>query len=119
VSCRVTAKNKIKMYRVLIFFVMTFSMVFMILLSYVSYFFCCLRYDKANKKGIANGYFLWLTIGYGVGEHSCRIFFDLNSVAFLAHFLYIVILINESTTQQGNLSPFCFLSHLFIIPNTN
>ena len=98
---------------------MTFSMVFMILLSYVSYFFCCLRYDKANKKGIANGYFLWLTIGYGVGEHSCRIFFDLNSVAFLAHFLYIVILINESTTQQGNLSPFCFLSHLFIIPNTN
>uniref|UniRef100_A0A6N2MYP7 Uncharacterized protein n=1 Tax=Salix viminalis TaxID=40686 RepID=A0A6N2MYP7_SALVM len=21
----------------------------------------------ANKKGIANGYFLWLTIGYGVG----------------------------------------------------
>ncbi|KAJ6729173.1 SIGNAL PEPTIDE PEPTIDASE-LIKE PROTEIN [Salix viminalis] len=25
------------------------------------------RYDKANKKGIANGYFLWLTIGYGVG----------------------------------------------------
>ena len=85
----------------------------MILLSYVSYFFCCLRYDKANKKGIANGYFLWLTIGYGVGEHSCRIFFDLNSVALLAHFLYIVILINESTTQQGNLSPFCFLSISF------
>lgn len=25
------------------------------------------RYDKANKKGVANGYFLWLTIGYGVG----------------------------------------------------
>lgn len=25
------------------------------------------RFDKANKKGICNGYFLWLTIGYGVG----------------------------------------------------
>ncbi|KAM7486394.1 hypothetical protein LguiA_002403 [Lonicera macranthoides] len=25
------------------------------------------RYDKANKKGIVNGYFLWLTIGYGIG----------------------------------------------------
>ncbi|KAL7251028.1 hypothetical protein ACSBR1_012951 [Camellia fascicularis] len=26
-----------------------------------------LRYDKANKKGVLNGYFLWLTIGYGSG----------------------------------------------------
>ncbi|KAG9143007.1 hypothetical protein Leryth_006265 [Lithospermum erythrorhizon] len=25
------------------------------------------RFDKANKKRILNGYFLWLTIGYGVG----------------------------------------------------
>ncbi|KAE9450734.1 hypothetical protein C3L33_17366, partial [Rhododendron williamsianum] len=25
------------------------------------------RYDKANKKGVLNGYFLWLTIGYGFG----------------------------------------------------
>ncbi|CAL5413981.1 unnamed protein product [Camellia sinensis] len=25
------------------------------------------RYDKANKKGVLNGYFLWVTIGYGVG----------------------------------------------------
>ncbi|KAL8506576.1 hypothetical protein ACS0TY_017462 [Phlomoides rotata] len=25
------------------------------------------RFDKANKKGVFNGYFLWLTIGYGVG----------------------------------------------------
>uniref|UniRef100_A0A5B6Z4Q0 PA domain-containing protein n=1 Tax=Davidia involucrata TaxID=16924 RepID=A0A5B6Z4Q0_DAVIN len=25
------------------------------------------RYDKANKKGILNGYFLWLVIGYGFG----------------------------------------------------
>ncbi|KAL5542920.1 hypothetical protein UlMin_010630 [Ulmus minor] len=25
------------------------------------------RYDKANKKGVASGYFLWLVIGYGVG----------------------------------------------------
>ncbi|XP_047964992.1 signal peptide peptidase-like 3 [Salvia hispanica] len=25
------------------------------------------RFDKANKKGILNGYFLWLSIGYGVG----------------------------------------------------
>ncbi|GMY32220.1 signal peptide peptidase-like 5 [Fagus crenata] len=25
------------------------------------------RYDKANKKGVSNGYFLWLMIGYGVG----------------------------------------------------
>ncbi|KAK2641723.1 hypothetical protein Ddye_023486 [Dipteronia dyeriana] len=25
------------------------------------------RYDKANKKGVAQGYFLWLVIGYGVG----------------------------------------------------
>ncbi|KAG2720948.1 hypothetical protein I3760_02G058300 [Carya illinoinensis] len=25
------------------------------------------RYDKANKKGILNGYFLWLMIGYGFG----------------------------------------------------
>ncbi|KAL0432973.1 UNVERIFIED_CONTAM: Signal peptide peptidase-like 3 [Sesamum latifolium] len=25
------------------------------------------RFDKANKKAVLNGYFLWLTIGYGVG----------------------------------------------------
>lgn len=25
------------------------------------------RYDKANKKGASNGYFLWLMIGYGFG----------------------------------------------------
>ncbi|KAK6118586.1 hypothetical protein DH2020_047672 [Rehmannia glutinosa] len=25
------------------------------------------RFDKANKKKVLNGYFLWLTIGYGVG----------------------------------------------------
>ncbi|KAM4106126.1 hypothetical protein ACB094_04G044000 [Castanea mollissima] len=25
------------------------------------------RYDKANKKGVLNGYFLWLMIGYGLG----------------------------------------------------
>ncbi|CAN6447982.1 unnamed protein product [Victoria cruziana] len=25
------------------------------------------RYDRINKKGILNGYFIWLTIGYGVG----------------------------------------------------
>ncbi|MCL7051613.1 hypothetical protein MKW94_013458 [Papaver nudicaule] len=25
------------------------------------------RYDRASKKGVLNGYFLWLTIGYGVG----------------------------------------------------
>ncbi|CAI9762835.1 unnamed protein product [Fraxinus pennsylvanica] len=25
------------------------------------------RFDKANKKGRLNGYFLWLTVGYGVG----------------------------------------------------
>ncbi|XP_042040299.1 signal peptide peptidase-like 3 [Salvia splendens] len=25
------------------------------------------RFDKANEKGILNGYFLWLSIGYGVG----------------------------------------------------
>ncbi|KAL0368625.1 UNVERIFIED_CONTAM: Signal peptide peptidase-like 3 [Sesamum calycinum] len=25
------------------------------------------RFDKANKKTVPNGYFLWLTIGYGVG----------------------------------------------------
>lgn len=26
-----------------------------------------LRYDKIKKRAISNGYFLWLTIGYGVG----------------------------------------------------
>jgi signal peptide peptidase-like protein 2B len=25
------------------------------------------RYDKANKKSVLHGYYLWLTIGYGVG----------------------------------------------------
>ncbi|XP_042484882.1 signal peptide peptidase-like 2 [Macadamia integrifolia] len=25
------------------------------------------RYDRSNKKGILNGYFLWSTIGYGIG----------------------------------------------------
>ncbi|KAK9668554.1 hypothetical protein RND81_13G068300 [Saponaria officinalis] len=25
------------------------------------------RYDKANKRGLINGYFFWLTIGYGIG----------------------------------------------------
>lgn len=27
----------------------------------------CYRYDKANKRGLINGYFFWLVIGYGVG----------------------------------------------------
>ncbi|XP_010678201.1 signal peptide peptidase-like 3 isoform X3 [Beta vulgaris subsp. vulgaris] len=27
----------------------------------------CYRYDKANKRGFINGYFFWLTIGYGIG----------------------------------------------------
>ncbi|KAG0492841.1 hypothetical protein HPP92_006239 [Vanilla planifolia] len=27
----------------------------------------CYRYDRVNKKGIFNGYFLWLTIGYAFG----------------------------------------------------
>jgi hypothetical protein len=26
-----------------------------------------LRYDKIKKRVISNGYFLWLTIGYGIG----------------------------------------------------
>ncbi|KAK9146098.1 hypothetical protein Sjap_006001 [Stephania japonica] len=26
-----------------------------------------LRYDRANKKGVFSGYFLWIVIGYGVG----------------------------------------------------
>lgn len=26
-----------------------------------------LRYDKEKKKGLASGYFLWLTVGYGLG----------------------------------------------------
>lgn len=25
------------------------------------------RFDRSNKKGVLNGYFLWLTIGYGFG----------------------------------------------------
>ncbi|KAF9610074.1 hypothetical protein IFM89_019914 [Coptis chinensis] len=25
------------------------------------------RYDRKSKKGIFNGYFLWLVIGYGLG----------------------------------------------------
>ncbi|XP_022846416.1 signal peptide peptidase-like 3 [Olea europaea var. sylvestris] len=25
------------------------------------------RFDKAKKKGLVNGYFLWLTVGYGIG----------------------------------------------------
>ncbi|GAV82895.1 PA domain-containing protein/Peptidase_A22B domain-containing protein [Cephalotus follicularis] len=25
------------------------------------------RYDKSNKKGVSNGYFLWLVMGYGFG----------------------------------------------------
>jgi signal peptide peptidase-like protein 2B len=25
------------------------------------------RFDRASKKGILNGYFLWLTVGYAVG----------------------------------------------------
>lgn len=29
------------------------------------------RFDKANKKRVLNGYFLWLSIGYGVGEYTC------------------------------------------------
>lgn len=27
-----------------------------------------LRYDKIKKRVISNGYFLWLTIGYGIGK---------------------------------------------------
>lgn len=30
--------------------------------------FECLRFDKDQKKGGPRGYFLWLIIGYGVGE---------------------------------------------------
>lgn len=28
------------------------------------------RYDRSNKKGILNGYFLWSVVGYGVGGSS-------------------------------------------------
>ncbi|XP_039057647.1 signal peptide peptidase-like 3 [Hibiscus syriacus] len=31
------------------------------------------RYDKANKNHLANGYFVWLIIGYGFGKCSCII----------------------------------------------
>ena len=34
--------------------------------------FDCLRFDKANKKGVASGYFLWLVIGYGFGKLLCN-----------------------------------------------
>ncbi|KAE9615612.1 putative peptidase A22B, signal peptide peptidase [Lupinus albus] len=27
----------------------------------------CHRFDKDKKKGVSNGYFLWLVIGYGFG----------------------------------------------------
>ncbi|KAK8938288.1 Signal peptide peptidase-like 2 [Platanthera guangdongensis] len=27
----------------------------------------CYRYDRANRKGVVNGYFLWLTVGYAIG----------------------------------------------------
>ncbi|KAI7990901.1 hypothetical protein LOK49_LG12G02847 [Camellia lanceoleosa] len=30
------------------------------------------RYDKANKKGALNGYFLWLTIGYRSDNDCCH-----------------------------------------------
>ena len=30
--------------------------------------FYCLRFDKANKKGVVSGYFLWLVVGYGFGK---------------------------------------------------
>ncbi|XP_010506163.1 PREDICTED: signal peptide peptidase-like 3 [Camelina sativa] len=26
------------------------------------------RYDKIKKRVVVNGYFLWLTIGYGIGK---------------------------------------------------
>lgn len=36
--------------------------------------FGCLRFDKDNKKGASNGYFLWLVIGYGIGKSFCPVF---------------------------------------------
>lgn len=27
------------------------------------------RFDRAGKKGIFDGYFLWLTVGYAIGKH--------------------------------------------------
>ncbi|KAL8149082.1 hypothetical protein AgCh_006185 [Apium graveolens] len=35
-----------------------------------------LRYDKQKKKGLANGYFLWLTVGYGLGVYSRTILYS-------------------------------------------
>ncbi|KAK9082716.1 hypothetical protein Scep_029187 [Stephania cephalantha] len=42
-----------------------------------------LRYDRANKKGIFSGYFLWIVIGYGVGasRYAYASFFCYNEVA--------------------------------------
>jgi signal peptide peptidase-like protein 2B len=32
------------------------------------------RFDRASNKGILNGYFLWLTVGYAIGM--CLIIFS-------------------------------------------
>lgn len=37
-------------------------------LKFGSSLFAQNRYDKANKRGFINGYFFWLTIGYGIGK---------------------------------------------------
>jgi hypothetical protein len=31
------------------------------------------RFDKDNKKGALNGYFLWMVIGYGIGKLFCSV----------------------------------------------
>ncbi|XP_058073275.1 uncharacterized protein LOC131222029 [Magnolia sinica] len=47
------------------------------------------RFDRSNKKGILNGYFLWLVFGYGFGESLCILF------PFMFPFLHLGIIYNH------------------------
>lgn len=41
-----------------------------------------LRFDKDNDKGVLNGYFLYLVIGYGIGKFFCNMCIDNYFLSF-------------------------------------
>lgn len=54
--------------------------------------FC--RFDEAKKKGVLNGYFLWLMIGYGTGGY----------LTFVSSFLFFILYIVPFVFSRS----FCF-----------
>jgi hypothetical protein len=46
------------------------------------------RFDRATRKGVLNGYFLWLIVGYAVGMCLCLRYFVLFFYCGIAYVPY-------------------------------